>query len=88
MSPILVVEKAFFFNGIKLILPGLPTLPLGAVVLAGAGLEGGGEASGGGLPGVGAERRVGMGVWRGAHGAEHWSGVERVGRLLAIVGVP
>lgn len=88
MSAILVVEKAFFFNGVKL-LPGLPTLPMGAtVVLAGAGLEGGGEAGGGGLPGVGAERRVGVGVWRGPHGAEHRTRVERVGRLLAIVGVP
>jgi hypothetical protein len=49
MFGIVVVEKAFFFNGIKLVLPGLPTLPLGADVLAGgAGLEGGGEASGGG----------------------------------------
>lgn len=88
MSAIVVVEKAFFFNGIKLVLPGLPTLPLGADVLAGAWLEGGGEASRGGLPGVGAERRVGVGVRRGAHWAEHWARLERVGRLLPIVGVP
>ena len=87
---ILIVQKAFFFNGIKLILPWLPTLPLRVVVvvLAWTRLEGTREASGGGLTGVRAKRRVGVRVRRRAHSTEHWARVERVCGLFSIVRVP
>lgn len=90
-----IVEEAFFFNGIEPtnVLPWLPaTLAVRrAIVVAAAAtavvFAGTGETGGCGLAGVGAERGVGGGVgWRPIW-AEHRTGVERVGGLLAVVGV-
>lgn len=84
-------EEAFFLDHGTL-LPGLLTFPMAAARgivggdLARSGLEGAGEAAGGRLAGVAADGGVGVG--RGAHGAEHRSGVERRGGLLPIVGIP
>lgn len=73
------LEKAFFLDDIDV----LPWL-LGLAVVVD--LAGTGEAAGGGLAGVAAKGGGVVGVGRGPHGAEHWSGVERCCGLLAIVG--
>lgn len=82
----IIIKKAFFFNGTKLILPRSPPLAVGptAVVVLTAGSR---EAGGGGLARVRPKRRVGVRVRRGAHRAEDWAGVEGVGGLFAIVRV-
>lgn len=80
---VVIVEKALFFNGVELVLPRPPPLALGPTVVLLAAPRSR-KPGGGGLTRVGAKGGVGVGVRR----RSHWTRVERVGGLLAIVRVP
>jgi len=75
------VEETLFFDGVEVVLPGPPW----ALAVGGAALAGAGEAGGGGLTGVAAQRGVRVGVGRRAQWALEGAGVEGVGGLLAVV---